>query len=148
MPFITNADRTRVSIPTHIMKNWSFRAVVDTDTETVGGFCLNLRAKEDAPIRGVKFTVPETWDGKQHHSVTDEMLDSVAYPYHSLTLGYISKRTFKKKPGETFTYREVLDALHALDEEDRKQTRDVHHVFFEGLSYNSHHKLYAPLWGS
>ena len=148
MPFITVTNKKRVSIPKEIMKKWSFKAIVDTDTETSRGGCMNLWAKDGAEIRGVKYTWPEIRDGQAFHLISDEILDSVAYPYHILTLGGISKRTFKKAPGKTFSHRDVLRALLKLDIKDRKQTRDVHHVFFEGLSYNSRHKLYAPLWGS
>lgn len=148
MPFIKLSDGDRVSIPGKIMKNWRFRAIVDADTETLGGLCMNRRVVDDTHVRGVSFTEPKIWKNKKHHSVTDEMLDSVAYPYHILTLGYISKRTFEKEPGETFSHREVLDALLELDRQDRPETRDVDHIFFEGLHYNTQHKLYAPSWGS
>lgn len=148
MPFITTEDGNRVRIPTHIMKKWRFRAIVDTETETVGGFCLNRRVRDGVPIRGVTFTEPEIMVNRTRRAVTDELLDSVAFPHHILTLGYITKKTLEKEPGETFTHREVLDALLEMDNDDRVQSRDVDHIYFEGLSYNTQHGLYAPTWGS
>ena len=145
---VANVYGDHIKIPKKIMHKWKFKAIVDTDTEYVGKFCLDKRAKEGAKIRGVTFKKPlVAKDGALQH-VTDEELDSEAFPYHILTLGYVTKKTFTKKPGETFTHREVLDALLELDNEDRVKSRDVEHIFFCGLTHNRDYGLYVPIWVS
>ena len=146
---VTTEDGQRISAPLEIMTDWLIKVIVDTETVNVGECRPKYRAKDGAPIRGVTF---EVLGIVGHHficDVTDEDLDSVAFPYHILTLGETNKKTFTKKPGETFSHREVLDALLELEKEARVKSRDVANVYFDGLSIRRRHGLrYVPTWNN
>ena len=148
MPVVMRAKNgQRIAVPMTIMRDWVFKAVVDTDTEQVSEYFQRERAKDGAPIRGVTFKDLGIVENHTIRDVTDEDLDSEAFPYHILTLGYITTKTFKKKYGETFSHREVLDALLELENEDRVKSRDVEHIYFGGLFCRWHKGVYAPSWG-
>ena len=150
MPVVMRAKNgQRIAVPMAIMRDWVFKAVVDTDTEPVSEYFQHERAKDGAPIRGVTFKDLGIVENHTIRDVTDEDLDSEAFPYHILTLGYITTKTFKKKYGETFSHREVLDALLELEKEARVKSRDVANVYFDGLGLRRRHGLrYVPTWNN
>ena len=171
----TTKDGERIEMPRKILENWRFMARVDTECgKTI--YTRVKREKDDSPIRGVTFGTIRVTDTPEFREATDEELDSVAFPYHILTLGKrvkptyhyramcailelcekacvkpfdindVDKKTFKKEPGETFSHREVLDALLEVDNEARVKSRDVDNIYFCGMNYNSRYRMYVPEW--
>ena len=139
---ITTEDGNTMNAPFNILEYMRFRIVFDMEKK----FVLKRREKDGALTRDMTFTDFEISGHGNALIVTDEDLDRVAFPYHILSLGYYHKMTLKKEPGETFSHREVLDALLELEENERVDIPRFNENSFYALYYEPAHGMYVPSW--
>ena len=136
-----------------LLTYYSTMLVIDIDTYTEPPL-LNEFVKPDSTIKSpLTFNDITFWNGTDSIKVTDEELNKVYYPKNNITLYNQNTKVKMTFENNGFTVKDLFNSILEFENKSRPLTKwyngiDAHHIFFEGLYWNTENNAYEIEWGS